>query len=128
MGPVGTQGDHRGGLMLPKMQVGEDRAQGKMDSQVCHGKSEWEGGCREGQDSNEGGSAKDAPQGADYAEEEDTKVTGTKRLREPKRRTGHRRNRANVIESDDDGENIELLKRGATMIDCKRQCGDSSVS
>ena len=32
------------------------------------------------------------------------------------------------IESDEDEENVELVLRGVTKVDCKRQCGDTSVS
>ena len=39
-----------------------------------------------------------------------------------------RRSRASVIESDEDDENVELVRRGVTKVDCKRGCGDSSVS
>ena len=84
--------------------------------------------CREGQGCNEGGGAKLAPQGADSEEEIFDVHTGTKRDREFKRRTGCRRSRSNVIESDEDDENVELVLRGVTTVDCKRRCGDSSVS
>ena len=69
-----------------------------------------------------------APQGADSEEEISDVKTGTKRGREFQRRTGCRRSRTSVIESDEDDENVELVRRGVTKVDCKRWCGDSSFS
>ena len=64
----------------------------------------------------------------DSDEEDDLIGVRTKRLREHKRRTGQRRSRACVIDSEEDEENVELLRRGATKIDCKRVRGYSGIS
>ena len=98
------------------------------DPQECTGEAELQGSCRKGQGCNEGGGTTVAPQGADSEEEFSDVKSGTKRSREFKRRTGCRRSRASVIESDEDDENVELVRRGVTKVDCKRRCGDSSVS
>ena len=100
-----------------------------MGSQICIGETELESGCGQGQDCHEGSGPKDVAHGANSGLQNSVKKDNVKRLREAPTRVGCRRMRnTGNGDLDDDDESLELVKRGALTMECKRRCENSGIS
>lgn len=107
----------------------EKKQQEQVGAQVCTGKAELESGCGQGQSCNEVRGSKNATQGTDQQLHNPTAKNTMKRPREAPTRLGCRRMRENEKSTpDDDDESHELVKRGASTMDCKRRCENSGIS
>lgn len=114
--------------VLPEMSGGQEEQQKQVGTQECPSNTELEGGCGQGQECHEGRGPQDDSQRADPELQVPLMNHTEKRLREAPTRVGHRRVRKMESDSSDDDEKLELIRRGASTLDCKRRCENSGVS
>ena len=120
---------NRFNIPMPWAGAARTELQEQMGAQICAGQTELESGCGQGQGCNEGGGSKNAAQGTNLQIHNPTVKDNLKRPREAPTRVGCRRMRETENGTpDDDDETHEIVKRGATTMDCKRRCENSGIS